>query len=321
MKIICIGENEENQRLDKFLRKYLRGASLSFVYKAIRKDVKVNGKRAPRDTILQAGDEISLYLSDEDLSLFHQKKTEVRARRQFRVVYEDEDILVVDKPAGLLTHGDGKEKKNHLTNQVLAYLTETGAYNPAKEKTFVPAPVNRLDRNTSGMVIFGKNYKALQHFNQLIRERGSIRKFYLTLVKGELKETLHLSGEMVKQEGKNMIRVEENLSGGKSMETIARPLQSNGRVTLVEVEILTGRTHQIRAHLAYAGYPILGDAKYGDPAVNRKLAAQWKQTTQMLHAWKLVFRDCGEGYPALNGKELHCDPSGRFREIQKALLR
>ena len=321
MKNIDIGENEQNQRLDRFLRKYLNGAPLGFIYKAIRKDVKVNGRRAGRDQIRRSGDVVSLYIGDEDLALFRRSKKTENVRRQFRVAYEDENILVVEKPAGLLTHGDGKEKKNHLTNQVISYLTATGGYDPSREKTFVPAPVNRLDRNTSGLVIFGRNYRALQHFNELIRERGSIRKFYLTIVCGDLREELHLRGEMVKREDKNMIRVGEELPGGKTMETVAVPLRRAGGFTLAEVEILTGRTHQIRAHLASAGYPVIGDAKYGDPGVNRVIRERFGQTTQLLHAWRLVFNHCGEGYEYLDGMEIRGEPPERFRKIEKELLK
>ncbi|OLR55708.1 hypothetical protein BHK98_06295 [Hornefia porci] len=321
MKNIDIGENEQNQRLDRFLRKYLNGAPLGFIYKAIRKDVKVNGRRAGRDRILRSGDVVSLYIGDADLALFHRGKKTENVRRQFRIAYEDENILVVEKPAGLLTHGDGKEKKNHLTNQVISYLTATGGYDPSREKTFVPAPVNRLDRNTSGLVIFGRNYRALQHFNELIRERGSIRKFYLTIVCGDLRESLRLRGEMVKREDKNMVRVGEELPGGKTMETVAVPLRRGGGFTLAEVEILTGRTHQIRAQLAAAGYPVIGDAKYGDPGVNRVIRERFGQTTQLLHAWRLVFDHCGEGYEYLDGMEIRGEPPARFRSIEKEILK
>lgn len=150
---IEIGKNEQDQRLDKFLRKYLGNAPLSFIYKAIRKDVKVNGKRAKEDTVLRLGDTLSLYIKEEDLAAFQKKRKLSHARRQFQIAYEDENILAVEKPYGLLTHGDSTEKKNHLTNQVIDYLIEKGDYNPRLEKTFVPAPVNRLDRNTTGRAL------------------------------------------------------------------------------------------------------------------------------------------------------------------------
>ena len=318
---IEITQNDGGQRLDRFLRKYLPNAPLSFIYKVLRKDVKVNGKRGKAEQKLEEGDLLSLFIDQALVEEYGRKQKGRGAKKTFAVVYEDGDFFVANKPYGLLTHGDGKEKKNHLTNQVISYLTATGGYDPSREKTFVPAPVNRLDRNTSGLVIFGRNYRALQHFNELIRERGSIRKFYLTIVCGDLREELHLRGEMVKREDKNMIRVGEELPGGKTMETVAVPLRRAGGFTLAEVEILTGRTHQIRAHLASAGYPVIGDAKYGDPGVNRVIRERFGQTTQLLHAWRLVFNHCGEGYEYLDGMEIRGEPPERFRKIEKELLK
>ena len=154
---ITITENQGNQRLDRFLKKYFDRAPLSHIYKLIRKDVKVNGKRQKEDTMLAAGDELTIYLSEEDAKALQTVKKHVKAKRQFRIAYEDENILVCEKPFGLLTHGDHTEKKNHLANQVVDYLIQTGAYQPRLEKTFTPAPANRLDRNTTGLVIFGKH--------------------------------------------------------------------------------------------------------------------------------------------------------------------
>ncbi len=184
MENIQITKNEENQRLDRFLRKYLKNASLSYIYKAIRKDVKVNGKRGKEDQILYEGDEISLYMDSDEIEEFQKKKDRPQGKRQFRVAYEDENVLVVEKPFGLLTHGDITEKKNTLANQVLGYLIEEGKYSPRNERTFVPSPVNRLDRNTTGLVIFGKNAAALAALNKMIRERTSIKKYYWTIVAG-----------------------------------------------------------------------------------------------------------------------------------------
>ena len=169
-----VGENQGNQRLDRFLKKYFAKSSLSHVYKLIRKDVKVNGRRKSPETLLEPGDEITIYNSAEEAEAMQRKAKEVRAKKQFSVVYEDENILAVEKPFGLLTHGDGKEKKNHLANQVLDYLIAKGDYVPAEEKTFVPSPANRLDRNTTGLVLFGKTSAALRELNGMLRERGAI---------------------------------------------------------------------------------------------------------------------------------------------------
>ena len=295
---ITITENEAGQRLDRFLKKYFNNATLGAIYKLIRKDVKVNGKRAGENAMLLVGDELAIYVSDETAASLRKEKTRPKVKRQFRVAYEDDNILVVEKPFGLLTHGDRTEKKNHLANQVIDYLIEKGDYNPRTERTFVPAPANRLDRNTTGLVIFGKNAAALKELNKAIREKDKIHKLYLTIVEGKLEKTVHLRAKMTKDEGKNLVSVLSEEAQGKLMETIARPLKTSSfkekDYTLVEVEILTGRTHQIRAHLAKAGYPIIGDVKYGDKKVNALMEKEFGLTTQLLHAYKLIFEDNAE---------------------------
>ncbi len=300
---IEITENQANQRLDRFLKKYFNNASLGTIYKLIRKDVKVNGKRANESTLLANGDELTLYISDETAAGLRKEKRRVKVKKQFKIAYEDDDLLIVEKPFGLLTHGDRTEKKNHLANQVIDYLIEKGDYNPRTETTFVPAPANRLDRNTTGLVIFGKNAAALQKLNRIIREKDQIHKLYLTIVAGDLERPVRLRAKMTKDETKNVVSVLSEEGEGKFMETVARPLMYanwKGReYTLTEVEILTGRTHQIRAHLAKAGYPVIGDVKYGDRKVNAVMEKEFGLTTQLLHAYKLIFEpeSAGGGFP------------------------
>ncbi|MDO4518567.1 MAG: RluA family pseudouridine synthase, partial [Bacillota bacterium] len=182
---IEISGNDSGQRLDRFLKKYLKRAPLSTIYKTIRKDLKLNGKRAKEDTILNEGDEISLYLSEDRIKKLTAPVKSRKAKKQFKVAYEDEEVLIVEKPWGLLTHGDSHEKKNTLMNQVCGYLQDKGEYNPSSERTFTPSPVNRLDRNTTGLVIFGKTAEALRQLTKLIRLRDGISKFYITIVAGD----------------------------------------------------------------------------------------------------------------------------------------
>lgn len=314
---ITISDNEADQRLDRFLRKYLKKASLSGIYKMIRKDVKLNGKRVKEDAMLSAGDCLSLYITDEELAKLTADDKKHTARRQFKIAYEDDHILIVDKPRGLLTHGDAHEKKNTLVNQVCGYLQEKGAYIPSGEKTFSPAPVNRLDRNTTGLVIFGKNAAALRAFTQFIRERDYIGKYYRTILCGRLAEPLFLQDRLEKDTGKNLSKT-VGADDGKEAATHVRPLHTAGSFTLAEVRIFTGRTHQIRVHLANAGYPLAGDAKYGDAKVNGRLK-KLGVTTQLLHACRLEFSEMPEGFSTLNGKIITADLPGDFQRVMEAL--
>jgi len=317
---IKIGENEQNQRLDRFLKKYLNEAPLSYIYKAIRKDVKVNGKRASEDTVLNIGDEVTLYIKDDDLAELTRKPERTAAKRQFKIAYEDDNIIAVEKPFGLLTHGDKTEKKNHLANQVVDYLIEQGSYNPRAERTFTPAPVNRLDRNTTGLVLFGKNNTALQELNRLIREKDKIEKFYLTIVCGRLTKELHLKDKMIKDCTINKITVLPEDAEGREMETIVRPLKAGRDYSLAEVEIVTGRSHQIRAHLAKAHHPVIGDVKYGDRRANRYIKTKFGWNTQLLHAYKLVFGEIDGPLAYLSGKTITAQPPEDFARIEEELF-
>lgn len=298
------------------MRKYMKRAPLSTVYKIIRKDLKVNGKRAKNETVLADGDEISLYISDEQMSEFTKPVKRKAARRNFKIAYEDEKVLIVEKPWGLLTHGDSHEKKNTLMNQVCGYLQEKGEYDPSVEKTFTPSPVNRLDRNTTGLVIFGKTAESLRKLTRLIRERKSISKYYLTIVCGDFREEMHIEESLSKDSETNTVSADKE---GKYSNTVVRPVFSSGRYSLVEVELLTGRTHQIRAHLSSAGYPLAGDAKYGDYKVNRRLK-EYGLSTQLLHAYRLTFEDMPEGLEALNGMDIRIPVPEAFGRIGKKLL-
>ena len=324
---ITITENQGNQRLDRFLKKYFDNAPLSHIYKMIRKDIKVNGKRLTNESMIQAGDEMTIYISEEDAKKLQKPVKQVRAKKQFAVAYEDNNILVAEKPFGLLTHGDRTEKKNHLANQVVDYLIEKGDYSPRVDRTFSPASANRLDRNTTGLVAFGKNARALQELNLLIREKNFVNKYYMTVVCGKIPGILELKDKMTKDGSRNIVSViDADSEEGKLMETIARPLaygQIGGRwYTLTEVKIITGRTHQIRAHLAKAGFPILGDAKYGSDSANRWASEKLGLNTQLLHAYKLEFKKCREEgtLSYLEGKSIEAALPENFKRIKEKIF-
>ncbi len=314
-----ITENEAGQRLDRFLRKYMKKAPLSMIYKTIRRDVKVNGRRAHEDTILQKGDRLTLYIPEEKLNDLTRTQPRRHARRQFRIAYEDDNLLIVEKPEGLLTHGDSREKKNTLANQVCGYLQEKGEFDPAKEKSFVPSPVNRLDRNTTGLVVFGKNAETLRSFTRYIRERQYVSKYYVTLVKGSLKERLVLQDRIEKDRGTNISQVTDDAKKGKSAETFVTPIASKNGFSVVEAELVTGRTHQIRVHLAHEGYPLVGDVKYGDRRINGMAKNKLGITTQLLHAYQLQFSGMEGSFAYLNGKTVRAGLPAEFRNALQHL--
>lgn len=307
MKEIIIEKNDAGQRLDRFLKKYLANAPLSYIYKALRKDIKLNGKRAQENAMLAEGDVLALYMADSEIEAFSKKKKLHHAKRQFAICYEDENLIVVSKPFGLLVHGDETEKKDTLANQVMDYLIETGAYSPRAEKSFTPSPVHRLDRNTTGLVVFGKNAEALRVLARMMKEDGFVKKFYYCILCGELKEPIHLKNKLLKDEAKNRVKVlPVDAAEGKYIETIAKPVKCRRGYTFCEVELVTGRSHQIRAHMAFAGYPLLGDTKYG----GRRTALG----TQLLHAGRLEFANPPAPLEYLDGKIVKSELPWVFEE-------
>lgn len=345
MRDITITANDAGRRLDRFLRKYLKGASLGEIYKFIRKDVKVCGKRKGESYILNEGDVLTLYLSDEVIEKLtaggNASKTSSAHdfKRNFALVYEDDQILIANKPFGLLTHGDRYEKKDHLANRVKNYLTASGSYDPGAEKVFTPAPVNRLDRNTTGIVLFGKTSEAMRELTRMIRD-NEIAKYYMCITCGEIYEELRLCGSLIKDEERNKVRItssdeseEQNSDGtteGKHIETIVHPLDhlnfgEGYKATLCEVELVTGRSHQIRAHLSSAGHPLIGDSKYAlrrYKDMNEFISSATGISTQMLHAQKISFRDeaaASESIGYLAGKTFTCKLPKRFSDVYRGL--
>lgn len=313
-----IKENDANQRLDRFLRKYFRKASLSMIYKMIRKDVKVNGRRAKEDTVLSVGDELFFYMTEEKFEELSAAEKRKPVKKQFKIAYEDDNILIVNKPRGLIIHGDSHEKKNTLANQVAGYLQETGQYDPSEEKTFTPSPVNRLDRNTTGLVIFGKNADALRMLTRLIRERSCIEKYYMTVVAGCFDKSVVFGDRLVKDSRTNTVEVTESDLGKEAL-TYVEPVKAGRNFSIVEIKLVTGRTHQIRVHLSHAGFPLLGDPKYGSSRANRQ-AEKIGINTQLLHAYKLEFRDMPHELDALEGRVITAPLPDEFRKIEKIIF-
>lgn len=320
MKEIKITKNEENQRLDKFLLKYMNKASKGFLYKMLRKKrIKYNGGRAEGSELLHAGDTLQLYLAEETIASFMEEKTVPEAKRHFGIVYEDDDILVVSKPAGLLTHPEKSSDTDTLIDQILYYLYQKGQYLPDAESSFTPALCNRLDRNTSGIVIAGKTLKGLQAVNETIRSH-KLDKYYLTLVAGEVKEVGEIDVFLTKDQDKNQVRLSRREGSGMRSVTKYRPIAHAKGYTLLEILLVTGKTHQIRAHMQAIGHPVVGDRKYGSEHSNRMFREQYALSNQFLHALRIEWKDPAGALGYLAGKEMTAPLPKTLQEICDGLF-
>ena len=307
MKELTIGTNDAGQRLDRFLAKAVPLLPASLAQKYIRlKRIKRNGARAQRDTRLEAGDRLQLYINDEFFDTPREDNAYLTvATPKLNIVYEDENILLVDKRPGLAVHPhDGAEYGRTLIDQIQAYLYQKHEWRPREENAFTPALCNRIDRNTGGIVIAAKTAEALRVMNQKIKDR-ELDKRYLAIVEGTPKpKEGSLKGYLFKDAVKNRVFVTDGPKpGAKTCQTNYKVLDSRNGLSLVECELITGRTHQIRAQFAHAGHPLLGDGKYG------KLDKRFDRTYQALYSYKLTFlftTDAGS-LSNLNGKSFQVE--------------
>ena len=294
MRTITITKNDSEQRLDKFLSKRFRTMPKSLMHKYIRtKYIKLNGKKTTPEVFIHEGDVLTLYIKDE---FFEENKKEyefMKASKKLDLIYEDQNIMLIDKKPGVIVHQDKNYDADCIVNRVQRYLFEKGEYSPEEDKAFSPALVNRIDRNTGGIIIGAKNAMALRVLNEKVRTR-EIKKHYLCVVKGSPKKKADtLKDYLVKNESKNTVKVIKNKTkNSKEILTRYKVLSYDKErdLSLCEIELLTGRTHQIRAHMAYIGHPLLGDEKYGDKTLNRR----FHQNHQLLCSYKLTFDFTGD---------------------------
>ncbi len=329
MQQITIGPNEAGQRLDKFLHKYLPNAGSSFLYKMLRKkNITLNGKKAEGKETLAQGDVIRTFFAEDTFSKFagkedvsvdiYQYNKAFDTLKGIKVLYENEQMLVLNKPAGILSQ-KAKDADLSLNEWLIGYLLNSGCLDAKQLHTFKPSVCNRLDRNTSGLVLCGKTLSGSQNLSEIIRTR-EVSKFYRTICVGQLNKTVDLDGYLIKDERSNKVTVsvnkkiaEQTDSGSKeadAIRTVIRPLASNENYTLLEVELITGKTHQIRAHLASIGHPLIGDYKYGRREVNDSFKKKFQLEYQLLHAYRLEMPD---------GREIIAPLPNQFQKIMTAL--
>lgn len=303
--MVCfkVKKEEAGQTIEKYVRKVLNFAPLSFIYKLFRKkDIKINGHWVDSKCVVNEGDEVKIYATDEQLDSFRKEKELVKEDLiSPLIIYEDKNILIVNKPRNLLVIKDETNQKS-LTDMVLSYLYLNGEYDPHVDLAFTPGPAHRIDRNTSGLVIFGKNIKTLQYLYEVIKEKEVISKHYTALVYGQIDSDGEVNAPLKKNEQTNKVVVSSIKDGGKEAKTTYHVKEIIGDYTLLDLTLYTGRTHQIRVHMAYINHPLVGDAKYGSYELNHEFERQYHFKNQFLHASEIHFGQLDEPLSYLSKK-------------------
>lgn len=307
MREIIINKNEAGQRFDKLLFKYFNAAPASFVYKMLRKkNITLNNKKSDGKDKLAVGDCVKIFMTDETIDKFRSSKNieaSGKATHKFSldVVYEDENVIIVNKPAGVLSQ---KAKKNDISmnEYIIEYLLDTKQLSENELETFKPGICNRLDRNTSGLLIAGKSLLGLQVMSDMLKDR-TFGKYYITVVSGEINGKTKIKGYLTKDSKYNKVKIyDKPLKESSYIETEYECLKTNGRYTILKVKLITGKPHQIRAHLASVRHPIIGDTKYGRADINEIFRKKCGVKYQLLHAWQLKFDEMPDELKKLKQK-------------------
>lgn len=321
MQTITIKEQEAGQRLDKLLGKYLNLAPKNFIYKMLRKkNIVLNGKKADGAEKLQKGDEIKLFLSEETVEKFSKTlilSNKKNTDKKLEILYEDTHILLINKSVGVLSQ-KAKETDISLVEMILSYLIEKKELKTEDLSFFRPSVCNRLDRNTSGIIIAGKTLLGSQEMSKILKERTA-DKFYLCLVKGIIKKESLIEGYLNKEKEKNQVTIKAKPSSKEDLpiKTQYIPLANNGDITLLKVKLITGRSHQIRAHLASIGHPIIGDGKYGQEEINQVFQKKYRLKNQLLHSYQLIMPNITGTLSYLSNRVFSAPLPEKFKDIIK----
>ena len=321
MKSLIIQKNQSGGRLDKFLFKYLDKANTGFIYKMLRKkNITLNGKKADGSEKLNPGDEIKIFFSDDTFEKFCSKGqiSDVSSADwpdiSRSIIYEDENILLLNKPAGMLSQKSQKADIS-LNEYAISYLFSSGKISEQELHTFRPSVCNRLDRNTTGLITVGASMEGARALSRGFKER-TFDKYYLCIVSGKVENSADVSGFLKKNSKTNKVEISHEKTGESSyIETRYEPYYVSENFTILKVKLLTGKTHQIRAHLASLGYPVIGDSKYGDVSVNEQYRRKYGVKSQLLHSWQLHFPKMEGNLSNLSGKTFEAEVPKIYKKI------
>lgn len=334
MKEFHVSANEAGQRFDKLLGKYLNLAPKSFIYKMLRKkNITLNGKKASGNEITQIEDTVKIFLSDETFEKFSTVKLEkgqdvspsvsqikwnrIKPLEPEMILYEDEHIMILNKPVGILSQ-KAEEDDISMNERMISYLLHTGAVDLSQLQTFRPSVCNRLDRNTSGILLAGKSLAGLQFLSRILKDR-SVHKYYTCLVKGRVTDSQRIEGYLKKDVEKNQVVIYDSpTEDAKRIVTQYQPLQTGAQATYMEIWLITGRSHQIRAHLSSIGHPILGDTKYGDSSLNEELRKKFGLKSQLLHSARIEFPKNIEGTFSYLSSKVFTAPEYKMFSVVKS---